>query len=38
MTARIISIAEFKAARAKRTADPFAAWFQFWMFWFGGMR
>ena len=38
MTATIINMAEFKAARDKLRADPFSSWFQFWMLWFGGAR
>lgn len=39
MTAKIISLAQAKADRAKRQPDAFDMWFQFWMFFmFGGLK
>jgi hypothetical protein len=41
MAARIINLAQVRAEREKRKADPFAiwqAWGAFWVFWLGQMR
>jgi hypothetical protein len=39
MSAKIISLAQAKADRAKRQPDPFALWFAFWMScMFGGLK
>jgi hypothetical protein len=38
MTALIINLAQARAARAKRSADPFAMWMDAWEFWLAFWR